>query len=263
MLVAERGGQWVMDWVVESLERFEVLATNSPRWGNTCFGGVHGDGQRCSTSLGWCYEMLWIQWATSLVVLTCFQHVLRPLEELQLAAAEAKVPEIEAKVAEARQQRKAAAEAAAAEAAAAEAEAQAAAMEVRGSFHDNGVTTIRCSQRMNWNELKFVLAFDHSETRRFWFFDWNSVSTKMAHVLICFAKNSMCSHGLCLYSIGAMSWIRNRTKLRTFVASRTTVWPSLQFAFQYLVFECTRGRRTAARKRSLGRPGWKVKMYQK
>lgn len=64
---------------------------------------------------------------------TCFQHV-RPLKELQLAAAEAKVPEIEAKVAEARQQRKAAAEAAAAEAAAAEVEAQAAAMEVGDHF---------------------------------------------------------------------------------------------------------------------------------
>lgn len=62
----------------------------------------------------------------------------------------------------------------------------------------------------------------------------------MAHVLICFAKNSMCSHGLCLYSIGAMSWIRNRTNL---------------------VFGCTCGRfLPAARKRSLGRPGWKVKM---
>lgn len=65
----------------------------------------------------------------------CFNmSSLAPLKELQLAAAEAKVPEIEAKVAEARQQRKAAAEAAAAEAAAAEVEAQAAAMEVGDHF---------------------------------------------------------------------------------------------------------------------------------
>lgn len=58
------------------------------------------------------------------------QYVNKPgHKELQLAAAEAKVPEIQAKVAEARQQRKAAAEAAAAEA-----EAQAAAMEVGDFF---------------------------------------------------------------------------------------------------------------------------------
>lgn len=238
MLVAERGGQWVMDWVVESLGRFEGLATNSPRWGNTCFGGVHGDGQRCGTSLGWCYEMLWIQLATSLVAAFNMSS-LAPLKELQLAAAEAKVPEIEAKVAEARQQRKAAAEAAAAEAAAAEVEAQAAAMEVgiiswQWCYHNTMFTE---------NELKWIEVC--TCIRSFWsttiliFYDWNSVSTKMAHVLICFAQNSMCSHGLCLYSIGAMSWIRNRTNL---------------------VFGCTCGRRTAARKRSLGRPGWKVKM---
>ena len=66
------------------------------------------------------------QWAT-LASEACME--MANVAELQLAAAEAKVPEIEAKVAEARQQRKAAAEAAAAEAAAAEAEAQAAAME--------------------------------------------------------------------------------------------------------------------------------------
>eukprot|EP00434_Breviolum_minutum_P029722 symbB.v1.2.026277.t1/scaffold2600.1/size76924/8 len=66
------------------------------------------------------------QWAT-LASEACME--MANVAELQLAAAEAKVPEIEAKVAEARQQRKAAAEAAAAEAAAAEVEAQAAAME--------------------------------------------------------------------------------------------------------------------------------------
>lgn len=95
-----------------------------------------------------------------------------PLKELQLAAAEAKVPEIEAKVAEARQQRKAAAEAAAAEAAAAEAEAQAAAMEVPGSFNMTMVLPQYDVHRewieMNWSLYLHSIILKHDDFDFLW-----------------------------------------------------------------------------------------------
>lgn len=102
----------------------------------------------------------------------CFNmSSLAPLKELQLAAAEAKVPEIEAKVAEARQQRKAAAEAAAAEAAAAEVEAQAAAMEVGDHFMTMVLPQYDVHREwieMNWSLYLHSIILKHDDFDFLW-----------------------------------------------------------------------------------------------